>query len=462
MELEEILQQQVEIDQLFDHLVKVHKIALLGDDNNNSSNQKIKDNLSLNNIRHDITVCLNDFNVLNNMLISYDGKIKGDIDFLRKAKISISKMKQRQNELQRKQNEWNYTTEVIEKEHLASQPSNGNSIEIKTSYRYKMNKYIEMVGIDNTSLSQEPTNDVDNSKVINDDVELTGTQTKKALHLLDESYNEIQNEIKALDTLMNNLKKDASFIEKERRQKLGYIKLQQRQFDHELNSLETNINDLLNKCGLVLPSNVGVPISQKLFHLSLYWNEQRKRKLKEENGDIINHSDEFIDLKIKELKDQLTHRKSNSSKLLADKKLWEDCVTNLEELEDYLNQVLAMDQTILPSKLIQKISIKIDYLESLLRYTENVKIKELIDDEIYSLKMACKELSPKRTQISQTSENKDDNSNRDKTYKIHSTFHINPITNTSAPFVVGKSPPKIGISHDYTKSTSHTTNKKNE
>lgn len=463
MELEETLQQQVEIDELFNHLAKLHRIALFGDDSNDSTVGKIEENLSLNRIRHDITVCLNDFIALNNMLISFDGKIKAEINSLQEAKISINKIKSRQIELQRQKKEWQYQNRLNKNERSSlSNSSKSDSIEIKTSYIYKMNKYIEMVGINNTSLSHELIDDTGNPADLREDRQMSGNQTIEALHLLDESHNEIQNEIKALDTLMNQLKKDAHFIENERRQQLGFIKSQQRQFDHELNNHEANIKRLLNNCGLVLPSSEDAPISKKLLHLSLYWDEEHNNKIKEENEDIINHSDEFIDLKIKSLKDQLTHRKNDSTKLSANKNIWKDCVDNLEELEDFLNQLLAVDQTISPSKLVQKINIKIDYLESLTKYTENDKIKELISDEIYSLKMACEELSPKHSEKTQILENKVNNSPQSKIKGIHSNFHVNPSTKTAEPFVVGKTPPKIGISQERANAIPQTANKKQE
>lgn len=463
MELEEILEQQVEIDELFNHLAKLHRIALFGDDSKDSTAEIIEENLSLNRIRHDITVCLNDLNALNNMLISFDGKIKTEINSLQETKISINKIKSRQIELQKVRKEWQYRNiSNTDEKSVLQNPPKGDSIEIKTSYRYKMNKYIEMVGIDNTSLSHKSTSDTDYFIDSREDHQLTGNQTIEALQLLDESHNEIQNEIKTLDTLMNQLKKDAHFVEIERRQKLGFIKSQQRKLDHELHTHEANIKRLLNNCGLVLPSSDDVPISHKILHLSLYWDEQHSNKIKEENEDIINHSDEFIDLKIKALKDQLTHRKNDSTKLTANKNIWKDCVDNLEELEDSLNQLLAVDQTILPSKLIQIIKIKIDYLESLIKYTENNKIEELISDEINSLRMACEELSPKHSQKHQVFENKVNNSTQTKIKGIHSNFHINPSTNIAEPFVVGKTPPKIGISQERANVIPQTSNKKEE
>lgn len=473
MELEDILKQQVEISELFDHLAQLHKFALLGQAEKTEEQNHIeisKSHISLTDIRHDITVCLNDFNVLNNMLISYDGKIKEQLNTLQQAKDHINDMKLERTRIRQQQQEWSGEN----RENVSDSVSDigkDEMIEIKTSYKYKMNKYIELIGINNTRLATQPDSTEANPDIIKDEPGniLTGRKTTRALSLLDESFQEIQNEITSLNSLITSLKRDATFIANERKDRISYMKLQQRKFDNELSQVEKNIKRQLTICGLQLPSNDNIPISQRILHLSFYQDDEQIKKLEQESEDIIEHSDEFIDLKIKELKDQLTHRKYNSPKLLADRNLWQDCVTNLEELEDFINQAIGRDTPISSSKLIQKIKIKIGYLESLLTFTENEKIKSLINYEIYSLKMACKELSPPNSpKFPETNGNiqihtqKYTNFNIDETNNKTSSSHINHIAPNISPFVVGKSPPKIGLSHESSNYTLHSIDKKTE
>lgn len=467
MELEEILQQQVEIGDLFDHLVRLHKTALFGGDNDTG------EQLSLNRIRLDIRVCLNDFNVLNNMLISFDGKIKQEIRSLEAVKTSVNNLKLRRKALLSQKEKWGYNSSKRSSKGSCKplKFTQSDVIEIKTAYRHSMNEYIQLVGRNNTSLSSvSPDNgDQDPHMKVKEEKELTAQQTIEALRILDKSYTDIQQEIKSLTSLLDNMKKDATFLETERRQKFSFLKLQQHSIDRELGSIDANIKKLLKSCGFSLPSRDDMPMSQKLLHLSLYWDDRHNRKLEEENNDIIDHSDEFIDLKIKELKDQLTHRKDNSTNLIADKNLWNDCISNIEDLEDDLHQSLANGHTIDATRLIQKINVKITYLESSLAYTENEKIKNLINDEIEGLRMACSEVvssnKAKNSSFQFSSKGKSNPVLSDveiSTQNMKPFSHANYSANKVAPFTVGKSPPKIGISEQNTPMITHTVNKKME
>lgn len=470
MKLEEILKQQVEIDDLFTHLCKLHERLLVGD---NSENDGVSlQTVSLNKVRHDLIICLNDFNTLNDMLISFNGAIKNNIQVLEKARLEINNLKQKKCELLKERDLWILNPNTTGS--VSSNTSNNNDndiIKIKTSYRHKMNQYIDMIGVKNITLFNHPSftyKDNEKNKGSEEETPLTAKQTIDSLRLLNNCQLEIQNEIVTLKTLLNNLEKDSQLIKNERKQMISLIEYRRNQIENQITNVENNIIKLLNKCGFLFSDNSNSSfsftstnsgaISEKLLN---FWNSKNNHDIITEKTNIdivVDHSDEFIDLKIKILTDQLDSRKKNSTNLLADKQLWQECVKALEDLEDSLQGALLnlgkdSNSTLpLPSTLISMITDKVDYLKTSFNNTDNLRLKKLINNEIGNLKMACDELrhnSNNSNKIDPLNDSIKAKTSKIRTLSDNSSDSINYNTyNPIAPLIIGKSPPKIGISNE--------------
>ena len=479
MKLEDILKQQVEIDELFVYLCKLHERLLVGDSSDNDHDPL--ETISLNKVRHDLIVCLNDFNTLNDMLISFDGAIKQEIQILEETRVEINDLKQRKTELLKERDQWTLNPNKVGSTDSNTAKNNSNNvIQIKTSYRNTLDQYIELVGIQNTTLFNHFSFiDQDNQRTREneEEISLTPKETVNSLRLLNACQSEIQKEIEALKTLLRDLEKDSQFITNERRQMISLVENQKYQIENQLSSIENDIIKLLNKCGFSFPKNSNPSFSFASINnssisetLLSIWNSRDNHDNIPEDTNIyivIDHSDEFIDSKINALEYQLKFRKKNSTNLLADKQLWQDCVQVLEELEDTLQNTLlniGKDSTSTlpsPSKLISMITAKIEYLKASLNNTNTIRLKDLINHEITNLQMACDELS-----FNSNHQDKIDSIETEKPSISTLNYDMNDcmnytIRNSKPPLIIGKSPPKIGISNGVMNNIFHTpTNKK--
>lgn len=467
MKLEDVLKQQVEIDELFVYLCKLHERLLVRNDSDNDDNSLQA--ISLNKVRHDLIVCLNDFNTLNDMLISFDGAIKQDIQILEEAKLEINTLKQRKGELLKQRDQWVLTSNSTNFTDSNITKNNNDVMQIRTSYRNKIDQYIGLVGIQNTTLFNHSGFTIQGNerfKEYEEEISLTPKQTIDSLRLLNDCQSELQKEIKALRALLSNLEKDSQFIINEKRQLTYLIEYQRNQIEKQLVSIENDVVKLLNKCGFLFPKNSEASspfapsnnssISKKLLN---FWNLRDNHDSIPEDTNIymvIDHSDEFIDSKINTLKYQLKSRKKNSTNLLVDKQLWQDCVKTLEDLEDSLEKTLSdvdkgSNSVLLPpSTLLSMITNEIDYLKGSLNNTNNPKLKNLIQHEIANLQIVCDELSIKSNHQNKTDSEEIKKPNISISDHYISNFMDYDTRSLKAPLIIGKSPPKIGVSNEST------------
>ncbi|CAR26612.1 hypothetical protein ZYGR_0H04300 [Zygosaccharomyces rouxii] len=408
MALENILRQHAEIVDFLKSLVMVHRRALQDD---NLSSQ-------LDGVRRDIYICFNDLCKLNDMLIACDGEIKETVGMLKSSKEKFGKLADKEIKLQDEKKKWSLEFSPL--------PESKVSIPISSSYRPLLNQYIELVGATNTSLAAEPTTERDEENGFVDRRRLL-----QSAELLQACHEESIKDIKQLESLLRDFKKDQAFIITELRSNQARIRRETIRIDESIDKIHQSRKKLLNKVGLAIPEAPEFSfLSHRLFNLQL--NEDNKKR-EQEQQDIANHASEFIDMKIRSLQDQLTHKKEDSSNLITQRNLWGECAQLVKELEDRLSTALTSKDGLPSGQIKNWLKKTIADLNTTIAATDSDILITLITDEKEVIEKALVEISGETAQPLNIPKK-----NRYQASPSHS--------HSSPPFLVAsKSPPKIGI-----------------
>lgn len=412
MGLEDVLRQNNEIREFLTQLAAMHGRAL--------EEQQLSSQLDK--IRRDILVCFNDLCRLNEMLISCDGEIREEIANLKKAKTKLGKLGQREGRLKTEKEKWAINNDP----EIAVDKAAPNYININSSYRPVMEQYLELVGAQNTSLAQELADP--------DGQEEDPKKTLESVKLLETCNQLCSKDIRQLEQLVKNFIKDRHFIEKELKMQNAKIRRKTSHFDEELERVKQSREKLFVKVGLISSEFQESTLASKFFNLSFH--RSKGERLESEVSDITDHAIEFIDMKILSLQDQLTHKKEDSSNLANQRNLWNDCVRCVRDLEDHLGLALSDDEAFAESLLQIKHWLKeaCVYLGELASAADTDMLVKLIEEEKNVIEKAYQELPKETKQKVLTQDN-----------KIRSSSPLKQ--HTSPPFaILGKSPPKIGIS----------------
>lgn len=416
MALEDVLRQNAEISEFLKSLVAVHKRAL----------QEQSLSSQLNKVRRDISICFNDLCTLNEMLISCDGEIKEEIEMLQKSRDKFAKLARKERQLLNQKKLWDQTTAVAPIEEKST------SVTVSASYRILLDQYIELVGASNTSLVNEEVNSPNLESEVASPSELV-----QSVKLLQSCHERNLKDIQQLNQLLKNFIKDQHFIEKESKIRLSKIRRATNLIDEDLDKIRQSRNKLLSKVGLAFPDAQESSISRRFFHLGL--NDDKDNKSQLEQDDIADHVAEFIDMKICSLQDQLTHKKENSSDLVSQRNLWNDCIEAVKTLEDRLSMALANDtppSAVSSSKLKAWLKETIDELEMIISSTDSDVLIALVDGEREVIEKAYSEIAKDEVKPLSIPE-------KNQNYRSSSP----PKYHSSPPFLVAsKSPPKLGIS----------------
>lgn len=403
MQLEDVLRQNVQLEDFLQSLVAAHAKAL--------RDQGLLDRLD--SIRKDILICFNDLATLNGMLISCDGQVREEINSLQKCKQKVGKLARKRRQLLEKRDQWD--------RHLDTDTEQFSSIPlvIDASYRSVLDKYMKLVSdSDNTDgkSQQESTNGNSPDKI---------WQSLKALH---SSREGVSQSIRQATELLHDFQKDQDFIEKEIRTQSARVRRKVNTIDEEINKCNAARRELMAKVGLPLPTSKEPSTAQRLLHLKLSNAGSEESQAEEE--DIADHAEEFIDMKIASLQDQLRHKKENSSSLAVVRDLWNDCIESVKRLEDQIKTVLSGNpglSTATSGRMKSWIEQSLQELTDLIGSTDNEILIKLVSDEREVIEKAYHEI----TKSMGTTESDVTPNNT----------HSNP------PFLVAsKSPPKIGVS----------------
>lgn len=408
MALEDVLRQHAEIADFLKSLVVVHKRAL----------QEQNLSLQLPGIRKDIYICFNDLCKLNEMLIACDGEIKETIEMFKASKEKFAKLIKKESALVEEKKEWSLEAPQISTSRIP--------VTIESGYRSLLNRYIELVGATNTSLV-----DGQNHDGVTERGQLTGSMA-----LLQACNDEVARDIKQLEALLRDFKKDQAFVSKELRNNQGRIRHEIYSIDESLTKVEHSKKKLLAKVGLAIPDTQGSFLSQTLFNLQL--NEEQTRKMQEQD-DIANHATEFIDMKIQSLQDQLTHKKEDSSSLLNQRNLWGECIQAVEDLENRLDAALNNEHNLPAGQIMTWLKDTISELNTAIAVCDSEILKTLVTDEKEIIEKALREISLEAAQPLNIPK-----------ISRHPPLPSSPShSHSSPPFLVAsKSPPKIGVTDE--------------
>ncbi|GAV52598.1 hypothetical protein ZYGR_0AG05890 [Zygosaccharomyces rouxii] len=408
MALEDVLRQYAEIVDFLKSLVVAHRRAL--QDENLS--------FQLEGIRKDIYICFNDLCKLNEMLIACDGEIKETVTMLKSSKEKFGKLADKETKLRDEKRRWSVEIPPLSESKI--------KIPITTGYRSLLNQYIELVGATNTSLAAEGTTGNDEQSGIVD-----RRQLLQSVKLLQACHEESIKDIKQLESLLRDFKKDQAFIVKEMRSHQAKIRRETAGIDESIAKVHQSRKKLLKKVGLAIPEASGSSsLSHRLFNLQL--NEENKRR-EQEQQDIANHAFEFIDMKIRSLQDQLTHKKEDSSNLVTQRNLWGECAQLVKELEDRLSTALTSKGKSPSGQIKSWLQKTISDLKTTISAADSDILITLITDEKEVIEKALVEISGETVQPLNIPKK-----NRYQMSPLHS--------HSSPPFLVAsKSPPKIGI-----------------
>lgn len=398
MELEDVLRRNAELEEFLERLVKAHAKAL--------QDQSSVDRLDV--IRKDILICFNDLETLNEMLISCDGQIREEIDMLQKCKVKIAKLVKKRRQLIDTRDQW---------KQQATSEVNRDSIPliIDASYRSSLERYTKLMSAgDSADEDMADGNGAD--------------RIWKSLDLLYACRDDVSQSIKQAAELLHEFRQDKDFIEKEIRNQSARVRRKVSAIDDEIRNNSIARRELLAKVGLSFQKAEETSTAQRLLHLNL--NSKQDKELELEEEDIANHAEEFIDIKIASLQDQLTHKKEKSSSLADARDLWDECIHSVERLEERIKSLLAVE-TSSPGpashQLKSWIGESLQELTDIINSANNKILIKLVTGERDVIEKAFIEMLQSVGTVEAPPASK--------------------INTTSPPFLVAsKSPPKIGVS----------------
>ncbi|CAI1607832.1 hypothetical protein SEUBUCD646_0L04690 [Saccharomyces eubayanus] len=382
MELNQVLEKKEEISQYLASLVGLHEKALSDVDSASR----------VTNIRKDITICLNDLCRVNDLLVSHDGLLKREIASLLHDKQDLLDLNERERLLWKERESWHIEQEV-DTAHVDYVIDKNAIISISSHYRTSLNKYIESVGAENTTLSS--TADL-NDKI--EDTQNTDSSAGQMLcnyKLLQLSHRQAKSEITKLENLLRDFKKDDKFIEQELKSQSGRIRSEIGNIDFHLSKIEESKVQLMKKIGFESPLTQEKSLSERLFNLRLSDTDENYNERVTINKKNFVHMKDLIELKIDDLQDQLTKNKNESSALVAQRDLWLDSQRKVADLENELITKLrsSAGSKLSPSGMTGMIKSTIQYLNDLIDSSNEKLTTTLISNERDVLFKACEELN---------------------------------------------------------------------
>lgn len=366
MSPEDVLQQRAEIQAFLETLIIAHRKLLLD----------VQDTNRLEKVRKDILICFNDMCTLNEMLTSLDGDsgIRGQLQVLEKWNNRLEKLGKKEQNINKEMSYWQLSREG------KSNPKDNKSetFTIRGNYHEFLSKYIDIIGIANTSLAEQHTDDDETH-------EMDKSELANSIVLLEDCNDQITSEITQLESLLQNFRKDQEFILNELKRCRGKVDSILAQFEEELADVRQSQKKILVRLGLL--KNEDSSITTKMWNLSLDKNYNDN-----EFKDALGHAHEFISMKIEFLHDQLGKAKEETHRLQQQRNFWEDCLGLVGRLESSLREKLVSNPNTPPAELLKSIWQTISQLKEISSLTECEDLQRCVDNEIEVLERACEEL----------------------------------------------------------------------
>lgn len=425
--LNDILVEVAEKTQLLESLIIPHERALTESDYSDQ----------LENIRAEISATLNSLSNLNDLLISHDGPLRTEISSLMASKSKLKKINMKELTLLNEQE----TLETLRNDSSnleSSRPGfttqQQQSITIASSYRHELQKYLDLVDVEKTSLNTNKL--ADNSKISEEDVENSDfnfnlKRYEKQQSILHSALTVNEIEIKKLETLLKEFRKDNNFIRDELKLINSNLKSHEDLISDELKQIDESRYAIMQSIGYSGRNEQQSSILDSIVKLSIKKPDIRTliQERIEEYSNLLN----FIDMKLNGLDQMLQEYKSRKSEWAEKSILWSQCLALISELEvtvrDQLFSAHTIGSEISPDQIKAQIKKFLTKLNKLLDESDlEGVVYSLVRNEVNSLNVALDEMN-------QMPQIKNDISDRES---IHNpSFKL-----------ISKSPPKTGFSSE--------------
>ncbi|KAJ9573401.1 Hypothetical protein J6889_04720 [Nakaseomyces glabratus] len=425
--LNDILVEVAEKTQLLESLIIPHERALTESDYSDQ----------LENIRAEISATLNSLSNLNDLLISHDGPLRTEISSLMASKSKLKKINMKELTLLNEQE----TLETLRNDSSnleSSRPGfttqQQQSITIASSYRHELQKYLDLVDVEKTSLNTNKL--ADNSKISEENVENSDfnfnlKRYEKQQSILHSALTVNEIEIKKLETLLKEFRKDNNFIRDELKLINSNLKSHEDLISDELKQIDESRYAIMQSIGYSGRNEQQSSILDSIVKLSIKKPDIRTliQERIEEYSNLLN----FIDMKLNGLDQMLQEYKSRKSEWAEKSILWSQCLALISELEvtvrDQLFSAHTIGSEISPDQIKAQIKKFLSKLNKLLDESDlEGVVYSLVRNEVNSLNVALDEMN-------QMPQIKNDISDRES---IHNpSFKL-----------ISKSPPKTGFSSE--------------
>lgn len=425
--LNDILVEVAEKTQLLESLIIPHEKALTESDYSDQ----------LENIRAEISATLNSLSNLNDLLISHDGPLRTEISSLMASKSKLKKINMKELTLLNEQE----TLETLRNDSSnleSSRPGfttqQQQSITIASSYRHELQKYLDLVDVEKTSLNTNKL--ADNSKISEENVENSDfnfnlKRYEKQQSILHSALTVNEIEIKKLETLLKEFRKDNNFIRDELKLINSNLKSHEDLISDELKQIDESRYAIMQSIGYSGRNEQQSSILDSIVKLSIKKPDIRTliQERIEEYSNLLN----FIDMKLNGLDQMLQEYKSRKSEWAEKSILWSQCLALISELEvtvrDQLFSAHTIGSEISPDQIKAQIKKFLSKLNKLLDESDlEGVVYSLVRNEVNSLNVALDEMN-------QMPQIKNDISDRES---IHNpSFKL-----------ISKSPPKTGFSSE--------------
>ncbi|SCU97695.1 LAFA_0G12750g1_1 [Lachancea sp. 'fantastica'] len=378
MLMDEILTKKAEISEYLNTLANAHRRYLFD----------VQNSETLDKLRKDIHICLNDLCILNTMLVSSDGEgsVKQELDRLAKYSRKIEKLDQQSGVASDLLQQWNEDSETTPQVLLEDSKS-GETFTFSTHYRQFLNRYLDNVGISNTSVADLS---IESREALNHEYERSASKEPLLLNisLLQSGNAQAQQEIQQLESVLASLKKDQAFIQQELQNQQNEVQSVKAALKSNLESIHRSQEKVLNKLNIVDDTN-RQPVDIALF--------ARFSKTRQENNgndltkrlayakDYVKARQEILTANSKTYKEDLRHAESTRN-------LWDESLNRIRSLEQLLRTMLAEHPDTSPLALSTEISTVISQLQDTNVSASSEILKVCLGDEIEVLKRANEEL----------------------------------------------------------------------
>lgn len=423
MQLEEVLIQKAKIEEFLGELAAAHHKYLL----------QIHNPDVLDRLRRDILTCFSDICRLLSILVAADGEgsIRGEIDRLKKTASKLDRLSQRERSLRAQAANWSTTALHEASPEPPAKPAERH--ELHSTYRLYLNRYLDDVGVANTSLADGQETRASRESEPEKPAPIT---VLKRIALLQACKERADREVSQLESLLAAFKKDQELVSEEMRRQQSHVDSAKLALESDLQHVRHSQERVLAKLGISAKTN-----RQNASLLSNFGTLGR-REGSPELHDQLDYAKSYLETKEDVLVADLKTFKNELHPAEYSRNTWEDSLSQISKLEASLKSILIRNPDTPPRVLSTEINAVVGHLEDASSGTSSSLLKYCLGSEIEVLKKATEELGPLSTRQSPRRPYKE----RGGTLLLNGAsrpqtgLNIDTVTSKEAPFTPNGSP----------------------